>query len=1011
MLAEAGNRLTFAHQTYFEYRQATRLLDLVRRGGTTVAAWVRAGDQSLFRRDQLRLVLTLLRDEEPDEYVRTVRDLILAPAGDIRFHLRLLALRLLGELPHPTGPEHDLARELAGLPAWREHMFDQVFTRQPAWFEAMDDRGLEEWLASASEVHRRDALELCRWWSGRHGDRVARLLAPLLGRPDPWPRWVSAALPFGPAEDTSQLFALRLRLIRQGEFRHRHLMAQELAEKHPERLVELLEAHLVHRLVSPAASEPTPRDEREFPHYLHRHEAQHVERVAASLAEPFWDRLMPLLVRTCEQSREGPDPRRPASPFFEDATWTRERRRWSHDATVELLRIVARAGAAVAKKSPEGFAAKYAQYLTHPGLSVQYVVGLAFGDAGLGPADVADADLAIGWLCDNPRRLSLEDEQGHRWCLAQRILRRHAATCSASVYYRLEQTVLRYHDDDERRSVEWQLHCVRGNWPLQPNNIGLAQHALLPCLPVQRMTQAARSMMGVLERKYRQPAVDYRNSDLNRVRSYVDPIPADRAARISDGGWLQIIGNAARSTRRKVRDLGDQYFTERNAASYARQLGEQARLNPRRFASLALRVPAGSDPEYLSAILSGLHGTEPPGPDGVDWQPATDEQVTAVIEHVGYRREGEIGTGLCLLMYRRPESLSTLACRAVLRRYATEHPHPAAGWTLSAGEEDDPEAAAINCTRGLALLAVGRLLFSRPNLLSDFMPTLRQAAADPHPAVRVAAVEAFLPVLNVDRDLAVELFLSACEGDEIVLGTRRVWEFVRYAAWSHYHRLDPLLRRMAESGRPKVATAGTALITIGWLGDKVPAAAVEGYRTGSAAQRKGVATVLAHNCADPVLTTRCSELLKPLVVDPDGEVRGEAAQFLREPQVLRLAPARAVLERFVSTPGFEQHSLLLVEALRRHPESLIPLASVFAAICNRIVDNGPAAAREAGNRDHFDFDRFVPLILRLYEQAEQTRDRPIRNTCLDWWDRLLEARLGGARQLLAELDAEVRTVE
>jgi len=74
--------------------------------------------------------------------------------------------------------------ELAESPGWRDHVLDQVFTRQPAWLEAADDRGLPARVARVGdEPLVQAALLACRFWSDRCGDRVARLLATLSGSP------------------------------------------------------------------------------------------------------------------------------------------------------------------------------------------------------------------------------------------------------------------------------------------------------------------------------------------------------------------------------------------------------------------------------------------------------------------------------------------------------------------------------------------------------------------------------------------------------------------------------------------------------------------------------------------------------------------------------------------------------------------------------------------------------------------------------------------------------------
>ena len=324
-------------------------------------------------------------------------------------------------------------------------------------------------------------------------------MAPYLGLPDPWPRRVAEVLPFNPADDSETLFRIRVRLIRSGVFRHRHLTAKELSERHPGRLIDLLEAHLDRRHAEPAEADNTADDERGFPHHLPLHEAEHLDAVADALARPFWERLAPLVVRSCEATREQ-EGRRP-SPFFKDRTWSADHWRFAHSGNVELLRFVARAGGRQATENPPGFASEYATWLNHPGQSVQRMAGLALAEAG-----EAAADVAVHWLCDNPHRFLLPDDSGRRWGIARRVIARHGVSCSAAMYDRLEQTILCYHDAEERRSMEYHLHEARGGWLARPNRWGLTQHALLPCLPAGRLGVRARSEMGVLARKFDRPA-------------------------------------------------------------------------------------------------------------------------------------------------------------------------------------------------------------------------------------------------------------------------------------------------------------------------------------------------------------------------------------------------------------------------------------------------------------------------------------------------------------------------
>src|SRR5205807_1221365 len=126
--------------------------------------------------------------------------------------------------------------------------------------------------------------------------------------------------------------------------------------------------------------------------------------------------------------------------------------------------------------------------------------------------------------------------------------------------------------------------------------------------------------------------------------------------------------------------------------------------------------------------------------------------------------------------------------------------------------------------------------------------------------------------------------------------------------------------------------------------------------------RRGVAMAAAHNCADTKIAARCAELLSELINDPDEEVQKVVAEFLRDENILRTAAIRELAVRFAAGPGFVRHPIWLVEALHRHPDSLIPLAPIFSTVCGRLTTDMTRVAQDRGDRNSFELDRFVPLL-------------------------------------------------
>ena len=267
-------------------------------------------------------------------------------------------------------------------------------------------------------------------------------------------------------------------------------------------------------------------------------------------------------------------------------------------------------------------------------------------------------------------------------------------------------------------------------------------------------------------------------------------------------------------------------------------------------------------------------------------------------------------------------------------------------------------------------------------------------------------LEACLAVLGQAPVIAVELFFSACSGPDAMLGGQRLGRFFRYALHQHHGSLEPLLQRMAASPVPAASSMGAVWLTVQALHGQCAWESATELSLGTPAERKGVATAAAHNCADAVFAERCAALLGGLIDDPDEGVREEAVKFLLAPAVLRTPAGRGLAARFAASKKFARHSSWLAHAIRGCPDSLIPLTPVFEAVCDRGLAT-LVAPLGSEPRAFFAMDEFVPLLLRLYEQAEQQADSSLRGKCLDWWDLLLEVRMGGSLQLTGDLDAAV----
>ncbi|WP_029631335.1 hypothetical protein [Zavarzinella formosa] len=984
-LRESNGRVQFAHQRHFEYLLADRLTASVAAGNQTVTEWLRAGDQSLLRRDQLRLLLTMLRDDSPGDFVTAVRELLFDDR--IRFHLKHLTLGVMGDITDPSPQETDLGCELASRPGFSEHLLDLVVIRSAAWFDGLERQNLlGAWLLSGEGPRRDFALRVCHFLASRRGDQVARLMTPLV---DSDPPAAARALPFDPDEDSDALFEQRLRLVHCGRLARPYLSAERLAEQAPRRLIRLLEAFFD----APEAN----RKASDFPNRIPIHDAAALTRAAEADAERCWTGLMPRILRVCETNRETATWANRDGELVTDSVWRPAMWRARSEPFVDILDIIARAGAVFAGRDPAGFAKQIGSGVNHPSLSVQYTLGVA----------LAGADVAAGWLCGDARRLSIRDGNGRRCGIARLVIGRHASKCSPEAYRELEATIMKYQGPDERRSVISQASAFREWNTLQSNIVGLSRHAILPAFPPERLSDPAKSESGVLERKFRRPA-DEVDPPLNlRVYWDGDRTPAGRPSRLTDLAWLNIIRCPPAS--RRFQGLRHHRGNPQNwggTGNFALLLGHQTCREPARFVCLGLRLDDTAGDVFVEAILRNAGDDNPPTDAGPEWSCATDDSIVALVERHGGREDRAVAIAACRLMGERATASWTRdACR-ILCRHATTHPNPDSEDSVcSIDDKDRWEIDALNCVRAVAVTAIGSLVEASSARLDEFLPAIRHAVTDFSPAVRIAAAGVCGVLFERDENIAVDLFLQTCETIDAILSSRQVADFIGIAFMTQTARLRPLIERMANSPDEHAAENGAFWLAVWhlYLGELHPL--LESCRRGTAAQRTGVAAAAAGGIGDRRRTTACADLLRELVDDPDEKVQEAAARAFcnvsdaDEPEVLDLAI------RFAAGPGLASRPFWLMDFLTHHAGSLVPLADLVFAVSRRLSGDLSPAMSDPANRHAHEFANLPPVVLRLYDEAEQAGNEEVRTQCLDWWDQLLAARLHGVREVIHRLDS------
>lgn len=997
--------LQFAHQSFLDYLVAERVLRESLDRGTSPLEWVRTHDQSLFRREQLRQLLMLLREQSPDQYTGLLRQLL--HDADVRFHLRHLALGILRSAESPTDEEYELLHELLTDDAWRQHALRYVVLEHGGWMKRCSDAGLlREWLESENEKAIEDAIRMFQFAPTSHRYLVDEALAPFTNSDAPaWADRIDRTLPIEIGHDTELSFQWRWQRVRSGAMSFALYGLHSAMKVHPLRVVKLLEAVFQRQI--DVAEQPPNRDQENDDRRLQTFERSEWDDILEQVDAAGWDGwtcLLPVMVRSVRvtrelrrlQLRQRRTRKDPTSLFLPTGSlWNSQRA--LKELNGVLRRLLTRIGRNIVRKEFDRVWRACSELDLIRSRALNRLVCDILHDA---PRDRADA--VLQWLHADQRRFRVGNSHSRSpQKPAADLIARFAPTCSKTVFRELEAAVLKHHDPDEKYSVKIQLEHLRKRSVLLPNDYGRGQLVLLSAMPKERLGSLARSALSTWLGKFGDP----KTWDLDRgVRSgcVSSSLPRERLHLLSDGTWLRMISTDWEAVRQRRRS--DNWLTERSHRMFARDLGELTRMDPSRFVRLAHQIPSESPIEYFECILRGLDQREEPSnrPDELpDWEPAPFEDIQSLILNLtdADLTSSELTNAICWVVRNRPKEHWHIRVTDFIADACVNAPTP----TGPPREGFDGELNPWEGQRGMAVESLHQLVLNHSGCALRYLPEICRSVRDAHPSVRVSAAGLSNGLVRWNVDSAVELFILACNHpDDRVLSGHYVPHFLS-VIWSRYPKAtEPLLRRMVGSTHSDAATLGAYWTTVGCVAEGLYSELAEACRNGTVPQRIGVAGALVDLSKVDKYRDSALKILPCFFSDPDESVSNKAAHiFYRNAEMLNQPTGPSLALELANSLAFQRDPSDLLMPLDRYAGSLLPYAEVMVAVANSASGILASLIRNHQTR-HGIVSRVLPdILLRLYQEAEGVNNTEIRHRCLDAWDSLLKSQVVGLDTLNA----------
>lgn len=976
-----GPKLALMHESLFDYLHARAFVN----EGHSLETFLLSSEQTLFRRTQVRQILSVARDHDRTTYLKDLDFILTDPR--VRPHVRDLVIRWLQTIPDPTFAEWELVlahdRSSEALP---RHVGKVVFSNA-GWIRLLDAHGIiADWLNASHDDDLRWALRAIETVAkDAEANAVAILRTFMTARPDKLHLLLQCFGWFQPDRPMPLLADMIIDTLEQcpvddfaaiedGPFR----MADSWIKKAPDDAGRIFAAVL--RIWYRHNDEGTPfGDDNHRLHGDFYHFGEFAEaHPALALAS-----ILPAMRTAMERMETGP------GPPFEDRLWyMRSKDRGDGPHLVHFIDLVRGAFQRVAASDPS--AATDLLGLLDPRrhmAALHFKLETVATNGVLAPLLEAELDnpglFRAGWY-------------GAPAYSAGKAISSAWQHLSAAARTAVENQILGLFPEhgDALRSFRRVKDPVEGDWSPQQRLLwarhslecaGFSQWSLLRQLTAVSLSPSLQRRYRELERKFEGRTPE--EPDGIRSGGVSSPIPPERAKRMNDAAWLR----AMTTDWSKHRSWMHGFFRG-DASDLARVLYEEAKENTDRFLALYWKIPADAPETFPRHILDAIAETEMDG-----------AALDALLIELATRSPWPVPPSTKLRLIERrinligPVALAALCVLAAtgdtqipnpIQRGGKREPEPLYKQALEAGHELEWRGTQSN--RGKALDLLAYLAWDDKSRFDTLAPLVDAHIGAPTSPALLAASARFLQVAVKHDPPRAAAWLGAIAKIEplALAGGRGRGALVRLDIVAH-DLAAPILRKLLADRTPRVRAFAAALVTLRAFENPDWAAERDAIVTGKPDMRAAAAHVYAGRVERDVRDGEINDRLVRFFNDRSKQVRHQAADVFRRLDTSAMALHADLYRGYLAAPSFDGERTYFLYRLEDAPAALdalvLELVELAAAKLSTQSDPGSGGYR-----------LWEPLM-RIY--TSNAHNAAMRTRCLDIIDLLVAKSIYGTDKL------------
>lgn len=967
-IVENSNRISFAHQSISDYFLAQEMLRKYFEGEDIVSIIGDKYRQTPQKRYQIQMLLQDIQMEDEEEFIQI--GIQMMESNEIRFYVKYVFFEVLGQVANISDGIRKFILQYYDDNEYGNHIIDGVILGHPAFVQILLDNGiLDKWMSSDNKKDR--AIQLLQSINSNYRTKDIEFIKRYIFKSIEDDEKISRCFSFKIYDDIDEMFDLRLAFYEKyPSFIDNYINFKELFNRCEVRALKIFELVLKNELKG---------------HGRYQEDESFLDNKASVQNI---DLILDTLLVYIPQSEEG---------FY--SKWNA---RDSHNQGMEraCVKIIKKVNRVLIKRNPEEFICRYKQYFNE-GYDIYNEIILD----GLKNFPAKLSTLVIKFLYDNFNNIIFDKSSATKNKLdkVKEVIEIHSRWCDNESYLKLEEKIIYYIDPRAKELYKRRIEFNRdksNNTKAYWSFWGDLQIILIPALPKERISLKAKSLLDVLKRR-NISFVESNRYDKNRgyCGSVYSPIGGKS---LSNKQWIQILTN----TKLKSRDRRSKWvevkggFIESSIEEFANELRSAVSKEPKRFVKMMLNNNLNINDKYVDAIFSGIAYSE-------NLEEVSNEMLESMILLCGYDYEANRARYICDIVRKKKENKWSFQILEILRDIALNHSDPTSNKPNVTSQDDKEmksfnmlESNALNCIRGSAASAIGKLLWDNKTLFEYFEESITQLCQDENSAVRLATLDILFPIYNINRVWSIEKIISILKNDYRLAGYRDMKQMFFKTYNDNQEEIENIILKCFYETDKDLVRMGAYTLSEMYIRLNKFTEIIESVESLNQEQVKYILEMLIIYFNKK----EYNELVKTLImkyIELDLDLEFTISRIFYD-NLIDIERDEEFLKNLISFKSSKRIVSTFVRYLEKSNQTIIAYKDVIFAMSYNIIENNTDSESYIYGLN----EKISKLIIGLYDEASEEKSeemKAIAKECLCIWDLMFEKRIGAARILTAKM--------